>query len=228
MRGCIVLLYSKKESSMNTERIERAIERAHEAHRLNVVEPPRGLYVNADGELLRKDRRGEFHEATAEPNGHTGAEIIRYIREGLGWVKDDPYLNSWNLKLGGFSWCGAFAAWCDIELDAGIRKRVLPSTYRLYEFCRGTERDIPLDEIQRGDIVIVGSKSSKRWGQHITRALEVTETHVHTIEGNAHGRLGDSSWGEGVVTRRRPFKGHEKKGETFIMFAYRFIEEDYA
>jgi len=222
-----VLLYREKEIHMNAERIERMIARAYEAHAMNVVEPPRNMYVNDRGELLHKDRSGEYYEATAESNGHTGAEIIRYIREGLEWPKDTPYLNSWNLKLGGFSWCGAFAAWCDIELRSDLRKKVLPSTYRLWEYCRGTEREIPLDQIQRGDIVVIGKKTSKRWGQHITRAVEVTPTHVLTIEGNAHGRLGDGSWGEGVVTRRRPFKGHQEGRESWIMFAYRFTDEDY-
>ena len=212
---------------MDNERIDSIIARAEAAHALVVTEPPRGYYVDADGVILRKGRGG-FAEATSEDELHRGAEIIRYISEGLGWKKDDPYTNSPNTKIGGFSWCGAFAAWCDPDLDAKIRLKVMPSTYRLWEFCKGTARAVPLDEIQRGDIVVVGRRGCKRWGQHITRAVSVSETHVDTIEGNAHGRLGDGRWGEGVVTRRRPHRGHNKPRESYIMYAYRFLAEDYA
>ena len=207
-------------------RVENCIARAEDAHAYNVTEPPRGYYVDADGVILKKGKNG-FSEVSSEDECHRGAEIIRYINDGLGWSKEDPYTNSYNLKIGGFSWCGAFAAWCDITLSAELRKKVLPSTYRLWEFCKGTARSIPLDEIQRGDIVVVGKKGGKRWGAHITRALEVGETHVSTIEGNAHGRLGSGLWGEGVVTRQRPFKGHNKPRESYIMYAYRFLDEDY-
>ena len=212
---------------MDCNRVEQIIERALAEHARVVTEPPRGYYVDADGNLLRKSKGG-FVEATTEQEvAHTAKHIIKYINEGLEWNKRDPYKNSWNIKVGGFSWCGAFPAYCDPDLKYEIRHEVMPSTYRLREFCKGTPRDIPLDEIQRGDLVVVGRKGGKRWGAHITRVLEVGETHVKTIEGNAHGRLGNGTWGEGVITRRRPFKGQGGEKESFVLFAYRFLEEDY-
>lgn len=209
-------------------RIERALDRAFAEHERVIFEPPRGYYVNRAGELLKLSR-GEYYPATLEQSApHTGGEIIKYIEDGAEWsLNDHPYTNSADLKKGGFSWCGAFQAWCDIGLSSEIRRRVMLSTYRLYEFCKKTARDIPLDEIQRGDLVIVGRPSGKRWGAHITRAVEVTATHVHTIEGNGHGLLGDGKWGEGVVTRKRPFKGYEGDRESVIMHAYRFLDSDY-
>ena len=213
---------------MSQDRIERVIDRAYKEHDLVVTEPPRGYYVNREGDILKKGRGDDFGVATSsQTDPHTALNIIKYIEDGLEWRLAKPYTNSANLKGGGFSWCGAFASWCDLELKREIRRKTMPSTYRLYEFCKSTARDIPLDEIQRGDIVIVGRPSGKRWGAHITRALEVGDTHVLCIEGNAHGTLGNGTWGEGVIVRRRPFKGHGSERESVIMHAYRFLESDY-
>lgn len=212
---------------MEIDRVEQCIDRALEEHERGVTEPPRGYWVNHEGEMLRKPR-GTFLRATnAQTQPHSSMNIIKYVEEGLEWKLKMPYMNSANLKTGGFSWCGAFAAWCDIGLRREIRKKVMPSTYRLYEFCLGTDREIPLDEIQRGDIVIVGRAGGKRWGAHITRALEVHDEYVLCVEGNAHGELGDGAWGEGVVIRKRPFKGHESRAESRVMWAWRFLESDY-
>lgn len=210
-----------------SNRVERAIERAVTEHESVVFEPPRAYYVNREGELLKRVNGAFFPASNTQDEPHQASNIIKYIEDGLRWSLSQPYTNSANLKQGGFSWCGAFQAWCDIELKEEIRKKVMPSTYRLWEFCKKTARDIPLDEIQRGDIVVVGRPSGKRWGAHITRALEVTETHVHTIEGNGHGLLGDGKWGEGVVTRKRPFNGHNAEKESVILHAYRFLDSDY-
>jgi len=209
-------------------RVSRCLDRAFEEHALNVTEPPRGYWVDREGTVLRQPKAGKFIEATgAQSTEHTAKHIIKYVEEGLEWRLDKPYCNSANLKRGGFSWCGAFQAYCDRELKQSIRKKVMPSTYRLYEFCIGTERQIPLDQIEAGDIVVVGRKNGKRWGAHITRAVNVCEEYVECIEGNAHGELGDGSWGEGVIIRKRPFKGYESEGESRIMFAYRFLDSDY-
>lgn len=213
---------------MDNNRVSRCIDRAFSEYDECVTEPPRGYWVNRDGQILRQPTKDKFIVATGKQDVvHSGRNIIKYIEEGLEWRLKKPYCNSASLDRGGFSWCGAFQAWADIELNQEIRRKVMPSTYRLYEFCVGTDREIPLDEIQTGDIVIVGRKSGKRWGAHITRAVAVHEEYVETIEGNAHGVLGDDSWGEGVVTRRRPFKGFESEGESRIMWAYRFLDSDY-
>lgn len=212
----------------NDNRVSRCLDRAFEEHERIVAEPPRGYWVDREGTILRQPTVGKFLTARShQSSAHNSHHIIKYVEDGLGWKLDKPYCNSANLKRGGFSWCGAFQAYCDIWLKREIRKKVMPSTYRLYEFCVGTEREIPLDQIEAGDIVVVGRKGGKRWGAHITRAVNVTEEYVETIEGNAHGELGDGSWGEGVITTKRPFKGYESEGESRIMFAYRFLDEDY-
>ena len=212
---------------MGIDRIEECIERALGEHEQGVTEPPKNYWVDREGTMLRKPR-SEFIPATnGQTQPHSAMNIIKYIEDGLMWRLKMPYMNSANLKIGGFAWCGAFAGWCDIRLKEEIRKKVMPSTYRLYEFCLGTPREIPLDQIQRGDIVIVGRAGGKRWGAHVTRALEVHDEYVETIEGNAHGELGDGTWGEGVVIRKRPFKGHESRAESRIMWAWRFLDSDY-
>jgi len=212
---------------MDNSRIERCLERALYEHERCVMEPPRGYHVTREGEIVRK-RKSDFVNASShQTEKHTSKHIIKYIEEGLQWKLEQPYTNSAKLSVGGFSWCGAFAGWCDIELNEQLRKKVMPSTYRLYEFCMGTEREIPLDEIQRGDIVVVGKLGGKRWGAHITRVLAVHDEYVLAIEGNAHGVLGNGQWGEGVITRKRPFKEFANDGESHIMFAYRFLDSDY-
>jgi len=210
-----------------SNRVEECIERAEAEHALCVSEPPRDYWVDDEGQLLKRVGGGFASATNTQSAPHLAMHIIKYIEEGALWNLELPYTNSASLKKGGFSWCGAFQAWCDRGLSEHIRRKVMLSTYRLWEFCRNTPRDIPLDEIQRGDLVIVGRKGGKKWGAHITRALEVTDTHVHTIEGNGHGLLGDGRWGEGVVTRKRPFQGHGAEKESVILFAYRFLDSDY-
>jgi hypothetical protein len=213
---------------MIKDHIESAIIRAEKEHAQTITEPPRGYWVNEDGILLKKIKH-EFYVATSHQHvAHKALHIIKYIEEGLEWPLEQPYTNSAKLSAGGFSWCGAFYAWCEGgALKREIRRKILPSTYRLWENYRGTDRAVALDDIQRGDVVVIGRGKGKRWGQHICRAIDVDETHVTTIEGNAHGVLGDGSWGEGVVRRKRPFQEFASQKESYIMFAYRFLPEDY-
>ena len=57
--------------------------------------------------------------------------------------------------------------------------------------------------MQRGDIVVV-SRGIKSAGEHITMVRHVDGGLIHTVEGNARGRLPNGKDGEGVIIRTRP------------------------
>ena len=212
---------------MDFNRIDEVLNTAEEEYLLNVVEPPKRAHVNKDGILHSK--RGESFKVLDEGQTapHSSQRILEYIKT-VGWNLDF-YTNSGSLKAGGFQWCGAFMAYCfkSVGLKKEIRVKTCPSTYRLYRDFQGTPRSIDLNDIQAGDVVVVGKKGSRAWGSHITIVTEVEETHVQTIEGNAHGISGGGQWMEGVIKRKRPFKKHAKKGESYVQFAYRFLDEDF-
>lgn len=195
-----------------------------------IMEPPRGVYVNQQGTLL-KLKRGDYVEVDPSQDQPSASKyIIEYIEEGLHWPRTVPYRNTGKLPQG-FEWCGAFAAYCfrSVGLDRDIRHKHMASTFRLYDFCKGTPRKIELDQIQEGDVVVVGRRGSRAWGSHITICEERLPHGVLTVEGNAHGRLFSGSWGEGVIRRERPFFEHSntKKNESYIMHAYRWLWQDY-
>ena len=174
-------------------------------------------------------------ESLEAPNG--AASIDLRIRQGLGWTWEKPYV-----KNGQFSWCGAEAAWClkAAGLKASLRKKVMPSCYRLWDFCRNNDdgkrciTDFNLAE--PGDILVVGNSDSPKWGSHITTILtsnkidlgDVQSFYVH--EGNAKaygpptGGLGD--YREGVGRQDRP-ASPTGDGSYYAMFIYRFLPEDY-
>ena len=212
---------------MDIDRREQALQRARAELERHVTEPPRGVYVNAEGTLLRKRNNAFTPIDGGQDVPHESMHILKYIEEGLAWPALSVYRNTGSIKGGGFSWCGAFAMYCYVSLKKKIRYDSGASTYRLYELCKRTPRDIPIEEVQRGDVVIVGKKSSRRWGAHIVLCTHVHPTHIDTIEGNAHGHLTIGSWGEGVVYRTRPFKAAASQGDAYIMHVYRFLEEDY-
>ena len=56
-----------------------------------------------------------------------------------------------------------------------------------------------------GDIVVVYAAKRSKQGDHITICVEAPDTDgaFKTVEGNAHGTLGDGSHGEGVIRRDR-------------------------
>jgi len=163
------------------------------------------------------------------PRGQKEERIDAYIRSnlGLGWSSADikhldkpmPYTRD------SFSWCGAFAAFCYGDLvPLALRKKVFPSTYRMYDHWARSSRNRGVKDIQSGDIVVVwtSEKQSIRekyhYGQHITLCEFVDGDEVHTIEGNAKGELGDGTWGEGVIKRKRNIKD--------IAYVYRLLSED--
>ena len=131
------------------------------------------------------------------------------------WVKDYP-------GDGAYAWCGAFvaAAWKQAGLNHKARYRSFASTYRLKEWGREHPGRIvsSWSSILPADVVVVGDGD---YGSHITLALGLDKVaaQVLTVEGNAHGRFPDGTWGEGVVINVRPRKE--------IRAAYRPIDSDF-
>ena len=71
-----------------------------------------------------------------------------------------------------------------------------------------TSRSIEHGKVAPGDIVVVYSSKRALQGDHITLCIDnstVNEGYITTIEGNAHGTLGDGEYGEGVIKRQRKF-----------------------
>lgn len=158
----------------------------------------------------------QWREGILEPLRKTTAHPIldRYIKKGTEWTWIKSYQNR---KL---AWCGHFAGFCWREsVSTGVRRSVFPSTWRMYDNWKGTEREIDTFlEAQPGDIIIVGDK--KPWGDHITLLERIEEdgTGFWTIEGNAFGETPQGPKKEGVIRRFR------EKSE--IRFIYRPLEMD--
>lgn len=156
--------------------------------------------------------KAEFDLVVKDPSDR----INTYIRsaEGIGWSTQPDYVRN-----GQFAWCGAFAAYCYTSVKMNIRKKVFPSTYRMYEAWANTSRRISIDSVTPGDIVIVYAGARKRWGDHITLCEKVCDGYIETIEGNAKGTLGDGTYGEGVIKRQRSFDS--------IAYVYRLQAVDF-
>jgi hypothetical protein len=124
-------------------------------------------------------------------------------REGSGWSWQADYS-----KNGQYAWCGFFAAFCHTAVKFPIRQKIFPSCYRLYKNWSKTSRCIEHGKVQPGDIVVVYSSKRALQGDHITLCIDnstINEGYITTIEGNAHGTLGDGEYGEGVIKRQRKF-----------------------
>lgn len=146
---------------------------------------------------------GEHRRGVRDPD----PRIDEYIRgsAGLGWTTADATFKSIvpYTRNGQFEWCGAFAAfaWGSVGLDARVRHKRLASCYRLSRWGRG----IALAELRPGDIAVVSGVDAPAWGSHVVLVERVRgDGLIDTVEGNATGRLGDGSIGEGVVRRTRP------------------------
>jgi len=150
----------------------------------------------------------EWLKVVREPPQGDASIIDGYIRRtGLGWPngKKPPGKGPYE-RNGDFAWCGAFAAHClaAAGLDAAVRKKVMPSTYRIWQYA--TDRKLFVDgPPEPGDIVLVGPRKS-RWGAHITlcRKFDPDTRRVLTVEGNATGEAPDGSRHEGVIHHARP------------------------
>jgi len=155
----------------------------------------------------------EWSQVVKEPD----RRINTYIRsvEGLGWTWEKEYV-----KNGQFAWCGAFAAFCWTAVKPSIRKKIFPSCYRLYSNWSQTSRHIDPSKMMPGDIVVVYSGKHATQGDHITICRgELVDGVFETVEGNAHGVLGDDTRGEGVIIRSRSLDE--------VAHVYRLLSEDF-
>ena len=155
----------------------------------------------------------EWSSMVEEPD----QRINTYIRsmEGIGWTWEKEYV-----KNGQFAWCGAFAAFCYTAVSFKTRQKIFPSCYRLYSNWSQTSRRIEPRDMLPGDIVVVYSSARATWGDHITLCrVAPIDGKFETIEGNAHGTLGDGSHGEGVIARERSLDE--------VAFVYRLLAEDF-
>ena len=131
------------------------------------------------------------------------ARINTYIKskEGIGWSWESDYERN-----GQFAWCGAFAAYCYTSVSFPIRNKIFPSCYRMYKAWSQSSRRIEPAKVSPGDIVIVYTSKRSIQGDHITLCVDastIDQGYITTIEGNAHGELGNGEYGEGVITRQR-------------------------
>jgi len=126
-----------------------------------------------------------------------------YVRtqQGSGWGWEKKYTRN-----GQLAWCGHFASFCwGGSVKLSIRQKIFPSCWRLYTNWLNTSRHISSDKMAPGDIVVVYSTKRSAQGDHITICVEAPDCDgvFKTVEGNAHGTLGDGSYGEGVIRRER-------------------------
>jgi len=179
---------------------------------------------------------GEWHRHVREPPHRGWERITTYIRDGLGiswakWLERRTGSPTYE-ENGSFAWCGAFAAWCYRDrVRARIRRDRMASTYRLWRWSRGNDRRIAPEDLEPGDIAVVGPATRaarwfKRWGNHVVIVTEVEpDVGVHTIEGNAKGTLPDGRKREGVVKQFRPFSDPDPR--TYVVrYGVRPLLED--
>lgn len=181
----------------------------------------------------------EWRRVVREPS----PRIDDYIRsaQGLGWpsaeVGVDARPNIPYSKNGQFEWCGAFAAFAygAAGLRPEVRRKHLASTYRLYRWARGSGRWLPPnpEAFTPGDIAVIGPEGDAD-GAHVTLVERVipashgSGASIATIEGNARGRLGDGSVGEGVIRADRSFPYRGIAQRTYrVIFGVRPLREDF-
>ena len=168
---------------------------------LPLVDDHEFLAPHSDVNVVNAIERAEaeYDRVVKDPSDRINTYI--QSREGLGWSWEDDYTRN-----GQFAWCGAFAAWCHTAVKYDIRKKIFPSCYRMYSNWGQTSRKIESRKVQPGDIVVVYTSKRSMQGDHITLCVDsstIDQGYITTIEGNAHGELGDGTNGEGVIKRQR-------------------------
>jgi hypothetical protein len=178
----------------------------------------------------------EEHSRCIRDDQSGARRIDTYIREGLGWTWTKRY------RPQRFEWCGAAVAfwWLWAGLSHKVRRKHLASCYRLWRWSgkgKPNERRIAPEDLQPGDIAVVGPepaprdaprserKARPKWGRHIVLVHRVHEDHIDTVEGNAHGRLGDGTRGEGVVRCERPLSASRTRTYR-VLYGIRPVEGD--
>lgn len=144
---------------------------------------------------------GQVPTPDAKPDPETIAGIIRGDAAGAwGWLPagDVP------------DWCGHFvAATFGGPMPQAVRRRVMPSTYRLHAY--GAQHGVVKVEAPiPGDVLVVGYRGGALYGDHICLVVEVDGELIHTIEGNARGWVPGGRKGveadarHGIIRRTRP------------------------
>ena len=198
---------TKAELQKRVENLEHDVRRLHRALKQGDIDthqlPPKMIYwptPHVDPRAAQAIDRGlqEWRSIVEDPS----PRIDTYIRtqQGLGWNWEKQYK-----KNGQFAWCGAFAAYCWQSVKLDIRKNTFPSCYRMFRDWGHTSRLIDVEKMRAGDIVVVFSAARKSYGDHITICTEppAADGVFETVEGNAHGELGNGERGEGVIMRQR-------------------------
>ena len=230
--------FTKKELTDQKRELQEQLRRTERALRSIMIDlnaeylPPKSdrlSVANAPRVVLEIAEREWDSNISEPPSGQEQPRIDAYIRSNLGlnWSSADvsrldkptPYTRD------SFSWCGAFVAFCYGNVTPlALRKKVFPSTYRMYSNWAQTSRNRGKKDIQSGDIVVVWTSRNQdvrnkyHYGQHITLCEFVDGDEIHTIEGNAKGELGNGSTGEGVIKRVRKIKD--------VAYVYRLLSED--
>ena len=198
-------------------RTKRALGQAHLDLNVTVREGHNHLtpHVSEHARQAIARAKAEFDLVVKDPC----SRIDAYIKssEGIGWSWVEPYT-----KNGQFAWCGAFAAFCYTNVNMQTKKKIFPSCYRMYSNWAKTSRKVSIEAIEAGDIVVVFTSKRSVQGDHITLCVDAStaqDGYITTIEGNAHGTLGDGTNGEGVITRQREL--HE------VAHVYRLLSVDF-
>lgn len=163
----------------------------------------------ARGARIVEAALAEWRRTVCEPPIGNADDIRAYLR-ACGFSRADQYAAD-----GDAEWCGAFAAFCCVAAGARpdvVRVKSSPesgdfaSTYRLVSLCRADPRRRidRAEDLRPGDVAVVGRAGRRPWGEHVTIVEgRAGGREFATVEGNATGRLGDGSTGEGVVRRVR-------------------------
>lgn len=202
------------------------------------LSPPTGAPPPVASRVAAVLRRAqiEWERGVKEPPGDSSSQIDVYIRsaEGLQWPSaalPNSHDTMRYTRNGQFAWCGAFAAYCFAAagLSSPIRKRSCASTFRLFTLADKTPRFLAPQEIQAGDIAIVGPPNGKRYGAHVTICRETPSPGalvLATYEGNAKGEGPTGVSYEGVVRQVRPFS-HKDPAKYRVLYGVRFLDADY-
>lgn len=183
------------------------------------------IYTLADIQSAATDcAADEWGRVVRDP--HDAGRLVDYHEvSGAGWAVAGGYEEREDF------WCGVFAGFCyarageyleagqcvDVGLKEVIGEQMFPSTTRLagrgpygwnHDKLAGISAPVNVDpsDVRCGDIVVVRTgRTGRVWGDHVTLARGVMHgDNIPTYEGNAVGRLGDGSSGEGVIRAARP------------------------
>ncbi len=200
----------------------KAVQRAYNEYKKDVRDPRPGTLLDKSGDLYncRYRKIGTFPQ---------GVRIFSYLKHGVKNNQDyysNPSDGSNSCGVYEYQWCGAFVAYCWIDVKPSIRKKYFPSVTRLMTWAEENPDRVIIkrSEVMPGDIFLI-AKAGARRGRHIALCYEDLGYGVFTtIEGNTRG----DGQKEGVCMRTRYSKKspHRPDGEDFIIKVLRPVESD--